>query len=29
VQEIPHPSISMDQAEECNIVNQPESDSDD
>jgi ribonuclease HI len=29
VQEIPHPSISMDQAEECNIVNQPESGSDD
>jgi hypothetical protein len=29
VQEIPHPSISMDQAEECNIVIQPESDSDD
>jgi ribonuclease HI len=29
VQEIPHPSISMDQAEECNIVNQPGSDSDD
>jgi hypothetical protein len=29
VQEIPQPSISMDQTEECNIVNQPESDSDD
>jgi hypothetical protein len=29
VQEILQPSISMDQAEECNIVNQPESDSDD
>ena len=29
VQEIPQPSISMDQAEECNIVNQPESDFDD
>jgi hypothetical protein len=29
VQEIPHPSISMDQAEECNIMNQPESDSND
>jgi ribonuclease HI len=29
VQEIPHPTISMDPAEECNIVNQPESDSDD
>jgi hypothetical protein len=29
VQEILEPSISMDQAEECNIVNQLESDSDD
>jgi hypothetical protein len=29
VQEIPQSSISMDQAEECNIVNQPESGSDD
>jgi hypothetical protein len=29
VQEIPHPSISLDQAEECNTVSQPESDSDD
>jgi ribonuclease HI len=29
VQEILQPSISMDQAEECNIINQPESDSDD
>jgi transposase InsO family protein len=29
IQEVPHPSISLDQAEECNILNQPESDSDD
>jgi hypothetical protein len=29
VQEIMQPSISMDQTEECNIVDQPESDSDD
>jgi hypothetical protein len=29
VQEVPHPSISLDRAEECNILNQPESDSDD
>jgi hypothetical protein len=29
VQEIPQPSITIDQAEECNIVDQPESDSDD
>jgi ribonuclease HI len=29
VQEIPHPSISLDQAEECNTLTQPESDSDD
>jgi hypothetical protein len=29
VQEIPHPRISMDQAEECNIMNQSESDFDD
>jgi ribonuclease HI len=29
VQEIPHPSISLDQAEECNTLSQPESDSDD
>jgi ribonuclease HI len=28
VQEIPHPSISLDQAEECNTLSQPESDSD-
>jgi hypothetical protein len=29
VQEIPHPSISLDQAEECNTLNQLESDSND
>jgi hypothetical protein len=29
VHEIPHPSISLDQAEECNTLSQPESDSDD
>ena len=29
VQEILHPSISPDRAEECNILSQPESDSDD
>jgi transposase InsO family protein len=29
VQEVPHPCISLDRAEECNILNQPESDSDD
>jgi hypothetical protein len=29
VQEIPHPSISLDPAEECNTVSQPESGSDD
>jgi hypothetical protein len=29
VQEVPHPSISLDQAEECNTLSQPESDSDD
>jgi ribonuclease HI len=29
VQEILQPSISMDQTEECNIINQPELDSDD
>ena len=29
VQEILQPSISMDQTEECNIIDQPESDSDD
>jgi hypothetical protein len=29
VQEVPHPSISLDRAEECNVLNQPESDSDD
>jgi ribonuclease HI len=29
VQEISHPSISLDQAEECNTLSQPESDSDD
>jgi hypothetical protein len=29
VQEIPHPSISLDQVEECNTVSQSESDSDD
>jgi hypothetical protein len=29
VQEVPHPSIFLDQAEECNVLSQPESDSDD
>jgi hypothetical protein len=29
VQEVLHSSISLDQAEECNILSQPESDSDD
>jgi ribonuclease HI len=29
VQEIPHPSISPDQVEECNTLSQPESNSDD
>jgi hypothetical protein len=29
VQEVLHPSISLDQVEECNILIQPESDSDD
>jgi hypothetical protein len=29
VQEIPQPSITTDQAEECNIVNQPKPDSND
>jgi hypothetical protein len=29
VQEISHPSISLDRAEECNTLSQPESDSDD
>jgi hypothetical protein len=29
VQEIPHPSISLDQAEECNTLSQLESDTDD
>jgi hypothetical protein len=29
VQEVLHPSISLDRAEECNILSQPESDSDD
>jgi predicted transcriptional regulator len=29
VQKILQPSISMDQTEECNIIDQPESDSDD
>jgi ribonuclease HI len=29
VQEVPHPSISLDRAEECNTLSQPESDSDD
>jgi hypothetical protein len=26
---VPHPSISPDQAEECNVLSQPESDSND
>jgi ribonuclease HI len=29
IQEVMHPSISLDQVEECNILSQPESDSDD
>jgi hypothetical protein len=29
VQEVPRPSISLDRAEECNVLNQPESDSND
>jgi ribonuclease HI len=29
VQEVPRPSISLDRAEECNVLSQPESDSDD
>jgi hypothetical protein len=29
VQEVPRPSISLDQAEECNVLSYPESDSDD
>jgi hypothetical protein len=29
VQEVPCPSISLEQAEECNVLSQPESDSDD
>jgi hypothetical protein len=29
VQEVLHPSISLDRVEECNILSQPESDSDD
>ena len=29
VQEVSHPSISLDWAEECNVLGQPESDSDD
>jgi hypothetical protein len=29
IQEVPHPSISSDRAEECNVLSQPESDSDD
>jgi hypothetical protein len=29
VQEVLHPRISLDRAEECNILSQPESDSDD
>jgi ribonuclease HI len=29
VQEVPRPSISLDQAEECNVLSQPESDLDD
>jgi ribonuclease HI len=29
VQEIPHPSISLDRVEECNTLSQPESNSDD
>ena len=29
MQEVPHPSISLDRAEECNVLNQPELGSDD
>src|SRR5688572_1077080 len=29
VQEVPHPSISSDPVEECNVLSQPESDSND
>jgi hypothetical protein len=29
IQEVLHPSISLDQVEECNTLSQPESDSDD
>jgi hypothetical protein len=29
VQEVPHPSIFLDRAEECNVLSQPESDSGD
>jgi hypothetical protein len=29
VQEVPCPSISLDRVEECNVLSQPESDSDD
>jgi ribonuclease HI len=29
VQEVPHPSISSDRAEECNVLSQPQSDSND
>jgi hypothetical protein len=29
IQEVLHPSISLDRVEECNILSQPESDSDD
>jgi hypothetical protein len=28
VQEVPRPSVSLDQAEDCNVLNQPHSDSD-
>jgi hypothetical protein len=26
IQEVPHPSISSDRAEECNVLSQPQSD---
>jgi hypothetical protein len=29
VQKVPHPSISSDRAEECNVLSQPQSDSND
>jgi hypothetical protein len=29
IQEVPHPSISLDRVEECNVLSQPESDSND